>query len=225
MPHLVTVSGNRIPLRRGQSYVLGRGLDCDIVVEDAACSRRHAMLSVAQTTNSAFIEDLGSRNGSYLNGDRIRTRVAVRDGSRLQLGQSIYLVRMKEEREEIDLAETGTVAFEQSSFNQDCDGGELSTYGIVDLVKLLFNARRSVTVHIAAQDGPGLMEIRTGDLVYVEFQGLEGFNALVRLGRQRSGIFWIVECDDECFRNMNDPTVRLLAELQRCIDPNAVPRS
>jgi len=225
MPHLVTVSGSRIPLRNGQNYVLGRGLDCDVVVEDAACSRRHAQLSVARMTGAAFLEDLGSRNGTYVNGDRVRSRVAVRDGSRLQVGQSIFLVRMTEEKEEIELSETGTVAFEQSSFNQDCDGGELSTYGVVELIKLLFNARRSVSVHIAAEDASGLLEVRKGDLIFAEFQGLEGFNALVRLGRQRSGLFWLVETEEECFVNITDPTVRTMTELQRCIDPNAVPRA
>ena len=40
MPYLVTVSGSRIPLRRGQAYSLGRGMDCDIVVEFEAGSIR-----------------------------------------------------------------------------------------------------------------------------------------------------------------------------------------
>lgn len=220
MPYLVTVSGNRIPLRRGHSYSLGRALDCDVVVDDAACSRRHAQVMVARSTDAAFLEDCGSRNGTFLNGERVRSRVAVREGSRIQVGASIFLVRLKEEQGEIDLADTGTVAYESGTVHQEVDGGELSQYGLVDLMKLLFNSQRSVTVHVALPAEHAFIEVRRGEVRYAYYAGLEGFNALVKLGRQNSGLFWLVETEDKTEVNITEPTVRLLSELGRCVDPS-----
>jgi len=219
MPYLVTVSGSRIPLRRGQTYTLGRGMDCDIVVEDAACSRRHAQLSVARTTDAVFLEDLTSRNGTFLNGEPVRSRVALREGTRVQVGGSIFLVRLKEHEEERELADTGTVAFDNGAFAQDLDGGELARYGLLELLKLVFNAQRNVTVHVALANEQALIEVRSGEVHAAEYGGLQGFNALVKLGRQSSGIFWLVETEEPCDRNINEPCVRLLAELSRCLDP------
>jgi len=220
MPYLVSVTGNRFPIRRGQSYILGRGLDCDVVVEDGACSRRHARLTMARATDAAFLEDLGSRNGSFLNGELVRSRTAVREGSRIQIGASIFLVRLKDEREEIDLQETGTIAFDWDGFRRDTDGGELGSVGIVGLLRHLFNGKRSVRLHIALDKEHAIVEVRQGEILYADYSGLGGFNALVRLGRNPNGIFWMVDSEEPCGRNINDPTVRLLNELQRCLNPS-----
>jgi hypothetical protein len=47
----------------------------------------------------------------------------------------------------------------------------------------------------------------------------------VKLGRQNSGIFWLVETEAPVDRNVHEPAVRLLAELQRCLDPSSAARS
>ncbi len=221
MPYLVTVAGSRIPLRRGQTYSIGRGMDCDVVVEDAAASRRHAQLSVARTSDAVFLEDCGSRNGTFVNGEPVSSRIALREGARIQVGGSIFLARLKEREEELELSDTGTVAFDQGSFVQDLDGGELARYGLVELLKLVFNAQRNVTVHVALASEHAKIEVRAGEVLAGECGGLQGFNALVKLGRQGSGIFWLAETEQHCERNINEPFVRLLSELQRCLAASA----
>lgn len=217
MPFLVAVDGHRFPLRRGHTYVVGRGLDSDLILDDSACSRQHARVVLSRTSDGAFVEDLGSRNGTFLNGDLVTERVPLREGSRLQLGASVFLFRMKEEKEEIDLAETGTVAFEQEGARHTLDGGELAEYGALELIRVLFNARRNVTVHVAVPNEHAILEVREGELVFAYYGGLEGFNALVKLARQPNGIFWFVETQEDCERNITEPTLRLMAELQRCV--------
>ena len=66
-------------------------------------------------------------------------------------------------------------------------------------------------------------EVRAGEVLAAECGGLQGFNALVKLGRQGSGIFWLVETEQHCERNIAEPFVRLLSELQRCLAPSASP--
>jgi S-DNA-T family DNA segregation ATPase FtsK/SpoIIIE len=62
-------SGRRFPLAYG-SHELGREPGCAIVLEDTALSARHLQLSVFED-GSATVTDLGSRNGSQLEGDAL----------------------------------------------------------------------------------------------------------------------------------------------------------
>ncbi len=64
--------------------VIGRSPACGITIEDPLVSRHHARISVA--ANDAVFEDLGSRNGSRVNGGIARERVALRDGDRIRIG-------------------------------------------------------------------------------------------------------------------------------------------
>ncbi len=77
--------GLRIELQK-RSLVLGRDPVCDIVVDDAEVSRRHARL-IAQSGGYA-IEDLGSTNGTFVDGERIRSVVSLRPGASLRLGET-----------------------------------------------------------------------------------------------------------------------------------------
>jgi len=58
-----------ITLRAGKLY-LGRSPECELAISDPAVSRRHARLWVSPT--QIVIEDLGSQNGVFVNGERIR---------------------------------------------------------------------------------------------------------------------------------------------------------
>lgn len=81
--------GLRIELQK-RSLVLGRDPACDIVVDDAEVSRRHARL-IAQSGGYA-IEDLGSTNGTFVDGERIRTVVTLRPGASVRLGETATFI-------------------------------------------------------------------------------------------------------------------------------------
>ena len=63
--------------------VVGRYAFCDIVFDDHSISREHAQF--IRDSDSYFVEDLGSLNGTYVNGERIRGRVQLRDGDHIRL--------------------------------------------------------------------------------------------------------------------------------------------
>lgn len=65
--------------------VLGRSRDCDVCISDLNVSRRHAELR--QEGATYWIVDLGSMNGTLLNGRRVE-RERLRDGDRITLGES-----------------------------------------------------------------------------------------------------------------------------------------
>jgi two-component system cell cycle response regulator len=68
--------------------VIGRGQNADIQVIDEGISRRHA--EIAQEEQQIVIRDLGSTNGTYCNGERIKEHV-LSDGDKIQVGSTTIL--------------------------------------------------------------------------------------------------------------------------------------
>ncbi len=72
-------------------FAVGRNASCQLSLDDPLVSRRHALLLVGP--DMVTVEDLGSRNGVVVNGDRIQGRVLLRAGDRIQIGsQEMILV-------------------------------------------------------------------------------------------------------------------------------------
>ena len=82
--------GHTLELRNG-AVVVGRSSTCHIVLDDGLVSRRHAQFVV--NAKLAAIEDFGSVNGVYLNGERISGQRALRDGDRVQIGKQDFVLR------------------------------------------------------------------------------------------------------------------------------------
>jgi pSer/pThr/pTyr-binding forkhead associated (FHA) protein len=74
--------------------LLGRGTDCDLRLVDPGVSRHHAEIRV-EGPEIALV-DLGSTNGSFVNGQPIR-RVTLVDGSRVTMGRTTLVFRRDRE--------------------------------------------------------------------------------------------------------------------------------
>jgi signal transduction histidine kinase/ActR/RegA family two-component response regulator len=79
--------GRRYPLDDHSS--IGRGSSCTVQIEDAMASRRHALIQRLDATSWELI-DLGSRNGTLLNG-KPAGRDPVRFGDHIQIGETVFL--------------------------------------------------------------------------------------------------------------------------------------
>ena len=75
-------AGDTYPLDR-QKSVMGRDPECDVVFDSLSVSRQHAQIEQAE--GEFFIEDLQSRNGTYVNSERIRQRHRLSDDDRITL--------------------------------------------------------------------------------------------------------------------------------------------
>ncbi len=80
---LLLVGGRRLVVAP-EGAVIGRSRDCDVVLDDAGISRRHACIRPA--THGWTIEDLRSTNGVLLNGERLHGSRPLQIGDRIELG-------------------------------------------------------------------------------------------------------------------------------------------
>lgn len=85
-PTLVAHGGQRIVLT-GSPVVLGRHADCDLVLQDEQASRRHAQ--VEPGPDGFVLVDLGSTNGTLLNGHRVDSPVPLSPGDQIVVGGSL----------------------------------------------------------------------------------------------------------------------------------------
>ena len=82
-----------LPRIDGVRVVVGRAPDCDCVVPEDCASRRHA--EIWREGGRWFLRDLGSRNGTRLNGMLVAGPVEIRAGDRVSLGGATYLLRSR----------------------------------------------------------------------------------------------------------------------------------
>lgn len=77
-----------VPLAEGESLI-GRGPECAVRFASPGISRRHARIVVAGAL--AVLEDLGSKNGTFLGGRAVEGQVTLRDGDEIFVGSEVLL--------------------------------------------------------------------------------------------------------------------------------------
>ena len=75
--------------------VIGRAPGCDIHLDDPLVSRRHARVISSEVGTA--IQDLGSSNGVFVNGRRSEGTTPLHPGDVVQMGGTVWLVRLSRE--------------------------------------------------------------------------------------------------------------------------------
>ena len=111
------IRGSEFVLKEGEN-VIGRAADADIVISTDGLSKKHMRLTV--NGDNAFIEDLGSSNGTFVN-DKLTRKMTVKDGDKITLPNVIFQIvyvaektiivkkqvsRASEEDVDLDIADT-----------------------------------------------------------------------------------------------------------------------
>lgn len=88
----LVLNARRLVLNRGRN-VIGRDLKDGICVESPTVSRRHAVITVEAA--QALLEDLSSKNGTFLRNQRVVSPVRLSDGDEIRLGSIVLHFRIK----------------------------------------------------------------------------------------------------------------------------------
>ena len=75
-----------------EEFLIGRGPDCDLRLAVPAVSRHHCLLRVRG--GEATLTDLGSVNGTFVNGQRVRSSMALQHGDEIALGDFRFVVEL-----------------------------------------------------------------------------------------------------------------------------------
>jgi pSer/pThr/pTyr-binding forkhead associated (FHA) protein len=87
-PYLSDPAGQEHPLQDAVTR-MGRAVENEIVILDKRSSREHAV--IRREGRRSILEDQGSTNGTYLNGERLQHAVQLRDGDQIRVGDVAFV--------------------------------------------------------------------------------------------------------------------------------------
>jgi two-component system cell cycle response regulator len=96
---LTGLEAGRVHVVTQDVIVVGRGAGCDLRIDDSSLSRQHCRIRL--TNGTFFAEDLESRNGTMVDGVRIKAPIALHDGALLQLAASTIIMFSHQEDLEV----------------------------------------------------------------------------------------------------------------------------
>ena len=82
-----------------QTITIGRGSDCDVRLDDNLASRQHAQLTCGASDAVYCLNDLGSTNGTFVNGVVVEDPIALQDGDKIRVGRHVFKFAMLDEFE------------------------------------------------------------------------------------------------------------------------------
>lgn len=85
-----------IPLKE-EEFLIGRGTDCDLRLPLSDISRHHCLIRIRGKEISVM--DLGSANGTFVNGQRIRGQTLLHSGDQIRVGTVLFVVDLGDEIE------------------------------------------------------------------------------------------------------------------------------
>ncbi len=95
--------GARLKLPSSGEIVIGRSQACDICLTERKISRKHAVILFFE--GRYFLEDMGSTNGTYINGERVEGRVELSSGDIVRIGGSVMEVIITPDESEVPAAD------------------------------------------------------------------------------------------------------------------------
>ena len=84
-------AGMNIPVK-GPKFTIGRDKSCNLRPNQDLVSKNHCWFEVAD--EAVILRDLGSTNGTYVNGDRLLTPVKLKDGDQVRVGGLVFAVKI-----------------------------------------------------------------------------------------------------------------------------------
>jgi hypothetical protein len=165
--------GGEFPLPDDGEIVIGRSSELDMVLVEDMVSRRHAKISVEN--GNIFLEDLGSTNGSFVNGEKInRTKLA--EGDRILIGTSIIKV----------VASDGSASLQDAKAKMDAAAssarpasaastmtGSIAEVALPDLLQLFSASKKTGVLQITTESDVGSIYLEEGRVQFAVVNGDE----------------------------------------------------
>ncbi|HEU4383828.1 MAG TPA: FHA domain-containing protein [Anaeromyxobacteraceae bacterium] len=165
--------GAVFPLREGREVIVGRSSEVDLVLAEDLVSRRHARFAVAD--GAVTLQDLGSTNGTFLNGQRVK-KARLAEGDRILIGGSLLkLVAVDAEtggrsdaqvREELAEAARRASATDASAIR-----GRIDEVPLPDVAQLLGSARKTGVLRLRQEESRAEVHFREGRVVACALEG------------------------------------------------------
>ena len=191
-----------IPAKRKTS--IGRSNENEIVLTETRASRRHAAIRWMRFQKSFSISDLGSSNGTYLNGAKLPPNDAhmLNDRDKIRIASAVFTVRIvenpaiiagefRELRDRIQCQATQIMHADDIMSTAPSTGitGSLAHLCPVEIFQMLDAGSKSGILSLTTTDGEGRFSISEGKIVSAAFKETHGEHAVYEALRYSEGTF------------------------------------
>jgi hypothetical protein len=213
--------GGEFPIAVDKQILVGRSSDLDMVLVEDMVSRKHAR--IAMQTDQIWIEDLGSTNGTFVNGEKIK-RARLKEGDRVLIGTSILkLIAGDAPRDGMDAKrELENVAQARRTSQQRTMSGSIEEVPLPDLLQLFGTSKKSGVLVIRTEDDIGRIYLKKGNIAFAIINDLDDVQPLKSLYRMltwEKGLFDLDPPESREFPNeMNSSVQEVLMDGMRQLD-------
>lgn len=215
--------GGEFPLRMDREIIIGRSSDLDMVLVEDMVSRRHAKIT---TTNGEIsIQDLGSTNGTFVNGEKI-SRARLAEGDRILVGTSIIKLVGVDPAQAHHHSEAEARQRLQQGARQSTSGrpmsGDIEEIPLPDLLQLLSTSRKTGVLSVASPSGLGKIYLRKGKIYFAAINddfAVSPQKAIYRMLTWQTGAFELEpSVEMQVMEEIQESTEALLMEGVRQLD-------
>jgi pSer/pThr/pTyr-binding forkhead associated (FHA) protein len=219
--------GGEFPLRMEREIVIGRSSDLDMVLVEDMVSRKHAKISTAG--QQIVIQDLGSTNGTFVNGEKVK-KVRLKEGDRILIGTSIIKLiavtaesaQPTEEEARQRLEVNAQKRSAQTAAQPRPMSGTIDEIPLPDLLQLLSTSRKSGVLSIRSDQAVGKIYLRKGQIYYASIDdnfAVKPQKSIYRLLTWTTGTFELDPPDErQVMEEISEATEALLMEGMRQLD-------
>ena len=216
--------GGEFPIVPDKQIVVGRSSDLDMVLVEDMVSRKHARIAMQQ--DQIWIEDLGSTNGTFVNGEKIK-RARLKEGDRVLIGTSILKVIAGDastgQRNETEVKQQlENVAAARRTSQARTMSGSIEEVPLPDLLQLFGTSKKSGVLVVRTDDDVGKIFMRKGMIYYVVINDLDDvppMKSIYRMLTWAKGLFDLDPPDEREFPNeINASVQEILMEGLRQMD-------
>ena len=218
--------GGEFPLKADKQIVIGRSSELDMVLVEDMVSRKHAKIIFSD--GKITIEDLGSTNGTFVNGEKVK-QARLKEGDRILIGTSILkLVHQGAEAANVDesmvkqkLEEVAAVQAARTTNKASSMTGKIEEIPLPDLLQLFHTSKKN-GVLVVTSDQEGRIYLRQGRVYYAvigENHNLGPQKSFNRIITWESGDFELRPADNQEFMvELDSSTEALLMDSLRQLD-------
>ena len=214
--------GGEFPLGAQPEIVVGRSSELDMVLVEDMVSRRHARIACGE---QIVIEDLGSTNGTFVNGEKIK-KATLKEGDRVLIGTSILKVVSTEPGAPMPRRQDLQSAAQRGQTRSMT--GAIDEIPLPDLLQLLGSSKKSGVLVVRSDDDVGKIFMKKGIVSFATINDVEQVPPLKSVYRMLTwtrGSFELGPPDDrEMVGEISASVQELLMEGLRQIDELAVMR-
>ena len=213
--------GGEFPLPGEGEIVIGRSSELDMVLVEDMVSRRHSKITV--TNDQIFIQDLGSTNGTFVNGEKIK-RARLSEGDRILIGTSIIKLVATDHSTDVNDARSNleSMAAGKRSSQVRTMTGSISEIPLPDLLQLFTASKKSGVLVIRTDNDLGKVYLDKGSVVFAAVNDnfdVSPQKSFIRIMTWEHGTFDMEPPEErEFLEPLSMGTEALLMEAMRQID-------